>query len=228
MQKPDHVQGVPATVRWMISQAWRDMKSIYFANTPFWRWLKSGALVFLGFCVWAGTAVLLSVEPDWDVLYLPMAYGFLLILWGPLTHLLIVPLVLRVRRRSQDSRVLAIARNAGKINLTIFFAIVVGLAVLQPGLMVLEFGGGDGPGGGVEVEGEIQCVTDDPETVTCTVENAAGFDHAVVIADGEVIERADEPAYELTFDRAEVDGSRFLVELRDADGDRLRTASRSL
>lgn len=226
MKKPDSVRGPVATARWMARQAWSDLKSIYYANTIVWRWLKSGALVFLGFCVWAGAAVLLSVRPGWTFLYLFMAYGFLLVLWGPLTHFGIVPLVLRVRRTASHPFVQRIARHAGKINLTIFFTLVVILAIVQPGIMLLEF---SPPGtNGEEVRGDISCVGPENGEITCEVVNGAGFDHVVVVSNGDVLDRADEPPYELQFTTDEMSGTRYLVQLRDANDNVLRTQSESI
>lgn len=226
MQKPADVEGTRATLRWMGAQAWRDLKSVYFANTPVWRWLKSGALLFLGLFTWAASAVLLSIRPEWTFLYLPMAYGFLLIVWGPLTHFLIVPLVLRVRRTAQHPTVRLVARNAGKINLTIFFTLVVLLAIVQPGIMLLEFAPGVGDTT-TEVRGEIECSGPEDGVITCEVRNPAGFDHVVALSGGEVIDRADAEPYRLEFHRDDVTDGRYLVQLRDADGNNLRTVSRT-
>lgn len=226
MDKPDSVSGHLATLRWIIGQAWSDLKSVYYANTFVWRWLKSGALVFLGFCLWAGAAVLLSVRPGWTVLYLVMAYGFLLVFWGPLTHFGVVPLVLRLRRTSTNPTVRKIIRHAGKINLTIFFTIVVIFAIVQPGFMLLEF---SPPGEtGADVQGDIVCTGPDEGDITCEVQNAADFDHAVILVGGEVIDRADEPPYHLEFSTDEVDDSRYLVQLRAEDGSVLQTRSESI
>jgi hypothetical protein len=70
---------------WYARQGWRDLLSVYYANTAVWRWLKSGTLVFFGFFLWAGSTVLQSVT-GWTFLNYTMAYGFLLLAWGPFTH----------------------------------------------------------------------------------------------------------------------------------------------
>ena len=209
----------------MAGQAWSDLKSVYYANTPIWRWLKTGALVFLGFCVWAGASVVLSVRPEWTWLYFVIAYGFLLVLWGPLTHLLIVPLVLKTRRTAQHPRLQQLARHGGKINLTVFFTLVIILATMQPGIMLLEFSPPTGET--VDVRGDISCEGPENDYITCEVRNDRGFDHAVIISGGTVIERADEPPYQMEFHVDELEGDRYLVQLRDADGNNLRTVSRT-
>lgn len=227
MQRPDHVTGQFETLRWMSGQAWRDLNSVYYANTPVWRWLKSGALLFLGLCVWAGASVLLSVRPGWTWLYLFMAYGFLLIFWGPLTHAIIVPITLRLRRTATRPVTRALSRHGGKINLTVFLVLVVILAMAQPGVMMLEFSP-QGTGDGTDVQGSINCTGPIEGTITCEVSNAAGFDHAVIIADGSVIDRADEPPYRLTFDVDEVSETTYRVQLRDENGNSLRTSLRTI
>lgn len=221
MKKPANVTGPIETVRWMSGQAWSDLKSVYYANTPVWRWLKSGALVFLGLCVWTGASVVFSIRPEWTVLLYVMAYGFLLVLWGPLTHFAIVPAVLRLRRTASHPITRTISRHGGKINLTIFFALVVVLAVVQPGIMMLEFAPVT-DGNGEDVRGDVDCDRAD-ELIICDIENPAGFDHVVILTEDGVIERADEAPYQLEFQRDAVDGDRFRVQFRDEDGQPLRT-----
>jgi hypothetical protein len=59
--------------------AWRDLKSVYYANSTIWKLLKSATLVFFGFFLWAGSNLLLSYQPGWGFLYYIMAYGFVLL-----------------------------------------------------------------------------------------------------------------------------------------------------
>lgn len=224
MKKPANVQGTIPTMRWIIRQAWSDLKSVYYANTPVWRWLKSGALVFLGLCIWAGASVVLSVRPEWSVLYLFIAYGFLLVLWGPLTHFAIVPTIIKLRRTATHPVVRTIVRHGGKINLTVFFMLVIVLAIVQPGVMLLEFGGAGDTG--AEVRGQVEC-TEEESQITCEIHNPGGFDHAVVLAGGDVLDRDDEEPYRLEFAREDLPNSRYLVQLRDPDGNVLRTTSHS-
>lgn len=227
MKKPDEITGTFQRLEWMAVQAWKDLKSVYYANTLVWRWLKSGALVFLGFCVWAGAAVVLSVRPEWSILHLVMAYGFLLVFWGPLTHFLIVPLVIRLRRTATNPHVRRIVRHGGKINLTIFFTIVVILAVIQPGFMLLEFSPlQDDPS--PEVEGTLSCEASTGDLYSCEITDGSGFDHAVMIADGDVIDRADDPPYRLEVRQSEVEATTVRIQLRSQDESPLRTYVESL
>ena len=227
MKKPPHVHGPIATIRWMVRQAWSDLKSVYYANTPVWRWFKSGALVFLGFCTWAGAAVLLSVRPEWTFLYFLLAYGFLLVLWGPLTHFAIVPGLLRLRRKATHPISRFVSRHGGKLNLTVFFMLVIILATLQPGIMMLEFSP-PGADAGEDVSGSVVCTEPEPDIISCEVQDAEGFDHAVLVVDGEDIDTATDPPYELRLDTTTVDATTYRVQLRDADGNTLRTVVRRL
>lgn len=212
------------TVRWYVGQMWRDMLSVYYANTPVWRWLKSGALVFLGFFLWMGGSVLLSVKPEWAFLYYVMAYGFLLIAWGPFTHFVVVPLTIRLRRAAEHPVVRTFSRNSGKINLAIFFTLVAIFGTIAPGIMLLDFSPTAGGDGSAEVSGELVCDTN--EVITCHVENATGIDHVVATSNGEVIGTAEEPPFEVEINRNELSetrtGKEFRIEYRDENGETIR------
>lgn len=211
---------------------WRDFVSVYYANTPTWRWLKSGTLVFFGFFLWMGGAVVLSVQPAWGFLTYVMAYGFLLIFWGPFTHLLVVPATIRLRRRADNPVARVISRNSGKINITIFFTLVIIVGAIAPSIMLLEFSPGllDGDGSPT-ASGDLDCVTTgDP--ITCTVTNPSGIDHVVVESGGTELARDSDPPFEVTFDRADLretrTGLEFRVYYRDADGTDLQVLVRTI
>ena len=227
VNKPPNVEGGWPTLRWMLGQMWRDLLSVYYANSMIWRWLKSGALLFLGFCVWAGASVVLSVQPSWTFLYFVMAYGFLLILWGPLTHFLLVPGVLRLRRTASHPVSRLVARHGGKINLSIFFLLVVLLAMYPPGAMMLEFA----PPALEDNEprsGAWLCDEPADGEITCQVHEPSGIDHVIVRSDGEEIARADDPPFKVTLSTdALADDGRYVVEYRDAGGDLLRRFTRT-
>jgi hypothetical protein len=218
------------TIRWYVGQMWRDLLSVYYANTPVWRWLKSGALVFLGFFVWMGGSVLLSVQPGWTFLHYAMAYGFLLIAWGPFTHFVIVPLTIRLRRTADHPVARTFARNSGKINLTIFFTLVAIFGTVTPGIMLLDFSPASGGNDGPEIRGELVCDVD--EVITCHVENASGIDHVVATSGGDVIATAEEPPYEIEITREQLTetrtGREFRVEYRDENGETLRRFVRTV
>jgi hypothetical protein len=200
---------------------WYDLLSIYYTNTPIWRWLKSAALVFLGFFLWAAGNVLLSVQPAWTFLSYVIAYGFVVVAWGPFTHMAVVPLTIRLRRTAQHPVTQRVARQASKLNFAVFLLIVVVVGTLSPGVMLLEFSPSFGDDGGADVSGELVCDTEG-EVVACSVENAQGIDHVTASANGETIATAEEPpfAFEVERDRLEETrtGREFTVDYRNAEG----------
>jgi len=183
----------------IVRQAWRDLLSVYYANTPVWRWLKSGSLVFLGLFLWMSGNVLLAYWTDSVTVRYALAYGFVLILWGPLTHLLVVPAVIRLRRTAENPTVRRIVRHGSKINFATFLVIVAVVGTLAPGVMLLDFSSGFGTDGG-DVTAELVCQTDS-DPITCELETAAGVDHVVLLAGGEEIDRNDEPPYAVSAPR---------------------------
>jgi len=214
----------------IVRQAWRDLLSVYYANTPVWRWLKSGSLVFLGLFLWMSGNVLLAYWTDSVTVRYALAYGFVLILWGPLTHLLVVPAVIRLRRTAENPTVRRIVRHGSKINFATFLVIVAVVGTLAPGVMLLDFSSGFGTDGG-DVTAELVCQTDS-DPITCELETAAGVDHVVLLAGGEEIDRNDEPPYAVSAPRDSLSegpsGSQFVIELRGPDGDTLRRFVRTV
>lgn len=210
---------------------WRDLVSIYCANTPFWRWLKSGALVFLGFFLWMGGNVLLSVKPEWTVLHFVMAYGLVVLFWGPFTHFVVVPGIIRLRRNADGRVTRSLARNGSKLNFGLFLLVVVAVALATPGVMFLDFSSSLGGSGEADVAGELACDFGE-ETVTCHVEEPEGIDHVVATTGGETIATAEEPPYEFTVDRADLTetrtGKEFRVEYRGENGETLRRFVRTV
>lgn len=214
---------ITATVGDTAKQFWRDLLSIYYANTPIWRWLKSGALLFLGFGLWAAGSAVHSVTGLEPILYV-MAYGFLLIFWGPFTHMLVIPLTIRLRRTGKSKPARIFSRNSGKINLSIFFVCVIALATFAPGVMLLDFSPSSDTGG-TEVGGDLVCEPDG-ETVSCQVDDAQGIDHVVVTSGGERLRTVEEEPFAFELQRSELEqtasGHRFEVEYRDSNGNTLR------
>jgi hypothetical protein len=212
------------SLRALVVRGWHDLLSVYYANTPIWRWMKSGALVFLGLFLWTGANVLHSYRPDWDLLRYVMAYGFVLLAWGPLTHFVVVPLAIRLRRTTERPFVRSLARHASKLNFSTFLLVVVVVGALAPGVMLLEFSPGAGTGGST-VTADVACDAGE-STVSCRVDVTGEVDHVAVVAGGEVIRTLDEPPYAFEVERSELAetgvGRQFVVELRDADGDTLR------
>ena len=217
--------------RRVVRQAWRDLLSIYYANTPIWRWFKSGGLLVLGFFCWSAAALLHSYRPDWTFLHYVMAYGFVLILWGPLTHFVVVPLAIRLRRTAEHPAARWFSRHASKLNLTVFFAIVIVVGAIQFSPMMLDFGSAFTSDSGTEVTTDLSCETED-DLLTCQLTNPDGVDRIVVTSgDTEVLE-VDDPAspFEIRIDDLEeVMGQKeYRVELYDEDDNRVGVFRRSV
>lgn len=210
---------VVTKIRGYGGQIWRDLLSVYYANTPIWRWLKSGALLFLGIGLWAGGSAVHSVT-DWRPVLYVMAYGFLLILWGPFTHMVLVPLTIRLRRNASTKAGRTFSRNSGKINLTIFALCVISLATFAPGIMLLDFSPSTGPSG-PGVSGDLVCDAGD-QTVSCEIVDPQGIDHVVLLSDGEQIKRVEGPPFTFSVDRSNLGetrtGQELIVEYRDENG----------
>lgn len=212
-------------LRALLGRAWRDARSVYYANTPAWRWLKSGTLVFFGLFCWSAAGLLHSYRPGWDWLTYVMAYGFLLVAWGPLTHAVVVPASIRLRRTAERPWVRTLARHASKLNLGVFFALVLVLGTVAPGAMMLDFRGALGGDGGGDVTAEVGC-TPAGDHVRCRVDVEGDVDRVVVTSGGERLRTLEEPPYTFELARDEIatvaGGGQFVIELRDADGNTLR------
>ncbi|MHB9288051.1 hypothetical protein ACKVMT_13540 [Halobacteriales archaeon Cl-PHB] len=220
--------GSPLTwARTVLLGAWRDLKSIYYANTTIWKLLKSATLLFFGFFLWTGANLLLSYQPSWWPLYYVMAYGFVLLLWGPLTHLVVVPTVIKLRRTNTGGIGRFVSRHGSKANLTVFFVIVLILGSFPLGVMTFEF---QLPSGGSDdVNPQLEC-TRSEGTIHCHLSDSRGIGRVVVTSGGEELEVIEDSPYDFNLQVDEVQEVRgdkqFLVVMEDEDGTTLRRYSR--
>lgn len=208
----------------IVSQAWKDLLSVYCANTPVWRLLKTGALIFLGLFLWMGGNVLLAYWPHVTLLQYVTAYGFVLLVWGPLTHLVVVPAIVRLRRRARPPAVRRIVEHGSKLNYGVFLAVVLLVGTATPGLLLFDFTSALG-GEGESVDAEIACDVG-AQTVSCHLTESRGVDHVVLVSGGEELDRAAEEPYRVDASRDELadgaTGKQYVVELRNADDETLR------
>lgn len=215
-------------VRRVLGGMWRDMVSVYYANTPVWRVLKSGALLFLGFFCWVGGNLTLSFV-DWTPVQYVTAYGLVLLFWGPFTHLVVVPLVIRLRRTADHTVTRLFSRHGSKASLTVFLAVVIVLGTFPPGVMTFQFQGA--ASGAPDITGDLEC-SKTSETVHCTLVNPQGVDHVVALSGGETIETDEQPPFEFEVQRDDLasvnDQQQFTVELRDENGNTQRRFVRQL
>ena len=226
------VQSPGAWVAGNLRDAWRTMRSVYYANSLSWRFLKSGALVFLGFFLWSASNLLLSYQPTWTWLHYPMSYGFLLILYGPVHHFLVIPLGIRWRRESDGPT--RIGRRLPTAGLALFLVAVVVLGTAPTAPVVFDFQSSL-EGAGADVDPDLLCTQSaaSGETVVhCHLTESEGVDHVVVMSGGERVTVDRNPPFD--FDVSErqltsVTGEKqFQVVLKDADGDTIRRYTRTL
>lgn len=217
--------------RWtkkLVVKSWRNMKSIYYANSVSWRVLKSGALFFFGFFVWASSNLLLSYQPTWTFLYYPMAYGFALIPYGPFTHLVVVPLMIRLRRSGHW-----INRYLTKTNLTVFILIVIILGTFPPSIMVFDFQS-TLEESGLDIDPALTCTRGEQgnsSVIHCHLSESRGIDSVAVETSGRQVLVDDSPPFEFNIDENEltetVGQKQFQVVLRDENGDTIRRYTRT-
>lgn len=222
--------GIPARLGDIVKQAWHDLLSVYCANTPVWRLLKTGALVFLGLFLWMGGNVLLAYWPNLTVLQFVAAYGFVLLLWGPLTHLVVVPGIIRLRREANRLPIRRVVEHASKLNYGVFLAVVVVVGATTPGVLLFDFTTALGDSAS-PVDAEVACDVES-ETVSCHLESHHSVDHVVLVSGGEELDRAAKPPYRVTAPRKKLakgpTGRQYVIELRNADGETVRRFVRTV
>lgn len=218
-----------------IGEAWRTLVTVYYANSLSWRAFKSGALVFFGFFLWSASNLLLSYQPAWWPLNYVMAYGFVLIPYGPFHHLVVIPLYIRWRR---EGRRLSLGghRHLPNLSLAAFLAIVLVLGTFPAaaGPMTFDFSS-QLEAGGVDVNPDLACTKSTvggEAVVHCHLTESAGIAAVVVESGGERVLVDEEPPYEFTVREGEltevVGQQQFQVVLLDEDGNELRRYTRTL
>lgn len=223
---------VTTQVRRTVRQTWNTVLTIYYANSPSWRALKSGALFFLGFFVWAGSNILYSYQPTWTFLQYPMAYGFLLIAYGPIHHLVVIPLALRWRRSSGAKQ--RIGKRLPNSMLTLFVVAILVLGTFPAGPMTIDFASAL-EGTSADINPDLACVKHTGEggaEVHCHFTNANGVSSVEVVSGDTVIARDDKPPFEFTIQESEMETvvgkQQFRVVLKDENGNVLRRYTRRL
>ncbi|MFB6120719.1 MAG: hypothetical protein ABEJ68_06340 [Halobacteriaceae archaeon] len=216
-----------AALRTGLKASWNALKTVYYANSVSWRVLKAGALIFLGFFVWAGANILHSVQPGWDVLAYPMAYGFLLIVYGPIHHLVVIPVALRWRRTG-DSRQ-AVGKRLPNAGLALFFVAVLVLGTFPAGPMTIDFASALDESG-VDVAPEMHCVKSANGTIHCHLTESQGVARVEVVSGEAQLAVDEDPPYEFEFSESQVNtvlGERkFTVRLLDENGGLVRRYTR--
>lgn len=223
---PSVLAGVASVAR----GGWRAAKTVYYANSVSWRVLKSGALVFLGCFLWAGSNVLGSYV-DWGVLDYTMAYGAVVLVYGPIHHLVVIPLALRWRRSAGLRQ--RVGKRLPTAMLVVFLAAVAVAGTFSAGAMAVNFGSAMGGDGATAAQPELACTAESGgETVACEVTSAERVERVVVTSAGEQLLAVDDPPFEFTVEASAVestmDREQFRVRLYDGNGNLVRQYTRRL
>lgn len=220
-------------MREFLRHSWRLIKSIYYASATSWRLLKAGALVFFGFFCWSAANLLVSYGLDSLFWYIVMAYGFLLIFFGPLTHLVLLPYALPwLRRRQQGSLLHVLGQKLSPTTLTIFSLLVLGMAVTRADVMTFEFSSERSGTPVADINPELNCrQLEDTNEIECEVTPASGIESVTVESGTQELIVDDEPPFSFVVEESsleEVVGQRQLrVVLRDANRNTVRQFTRT-
>jgi hypothetical protein len=227
--------GSPLTfTRRAVDSAWKTLLTIYYADSIPWRILKSGGLFFLGAFLWAGSNVLLSYLDGVRLLEFTRSYGFVLIVYGPFHHLVVIPIYQRLRRAGTH---LSLGGHLHLPNLSLlaFLVLVVALTVSPIGLMAIDFQSAL-EDSGADITPDLACVKNTNDTgatvIHCHLSESEGVDQVVVESGSERLVVDDDPPFEFTF-RADAlrktgGSDRFRVDLLAADGSLVRRYTRTL
>ncbi len=213
---------------------WRFIKSIYYASSPGWQLLKSGALFFFGFFCWAVGNLLRSYLPGIYWPNLLISYGALLFWFGPLTHLVFVPRLIPWLRRQRQHRLLHWLGGHFTVALfTLFFTGVVLLSLDPPDFLVLDVEGRLHPTASVQATAEpaaqlpdLNCQRTEGQ-ITCMLTHVPDAVVRIEVTSGtHRLLQLERPTVSFTLleqDLAEVLGQReFRVTLYDSRGRLLR------
>jgi hypothetical protein len=222
----------PTIDRTVVANAWSTVKTVYYADSTSWRALKSGGLVFFGFFLWAGANLLYSYNPGVTLFRYPMAYGFALIVYGPIHHVVVLPLAFRLcRSGGAEGR---IGKRLPNAMLVVFLVVVVVLGTFPAGPMVVDFQSAL-ESGGADISPDLQCTkstTADGATVHCHLSETDGVDRIVVRSGDSRLVVDDDPPFEFTIESGELETvtgeKQFTVMLQDEDGEMVRRYTRRL
>lgn len=219
--------------RELLRSGWNILRTVYWYNSLPWRLLKSGALVVLGFFCLAGANLLHSYRPDWDGLHYVMAYGFLLIPYGPIHHLLVIPASLSLNHHPLGKR-WKLGKRIPTVALILFFAAVGVLGTYPIDAMIFEFRAAPGEGDR-DVNPTLNCVrrtTAGGDRVECRIAATRGIHSVEVHNGGRILRtvRSSPYAFSLPIEELEsvVGQKQFQVVLRDEHGAMIRRYIRSV
>lgn len=215
-----------------VLNAWSTVRTVYYANSVSWRALKSGGLLFFGFFLWAGSSVLQSYT-GWRALDYTAAYGFVVLWYGPIHHIVVIPLALRWRRSAGLRQ--RVGRRLPNAMLAVFLVVVLFLGTFPAGPMTVNFDSAIGGADAADVNAELVCesqATAETTRISCELRDAEQVDRVVVVSGGTELVTDDDPPYEFTVDAGDVEETMgrqaFTVRLYDESGNLARQYTRDL
>lgn len=216
----------------LLKQGWGVLRTVYWYNSLPWRFLKAGGLLVFGFFCLSGGNLLYSFKPDWTFLHYLIAYGFLLIPYGPIHHLLVIPVSLRLGHY-QVGRTLKLGKRIPFWTLVLFALAVGWSGYTAPDVMTFEFDA-TSLSSTPDVNPEVTCYRSGEESdavIHCRLPAVEGIERVEVENDGRSLLVVEDPPYEFEIkvsDLEEVVGQRnFHVVLRDQHGSMIRRYVRS-
>lgn len=216
-----------------LKRGWDILRTVYWYNSIPWRVLKSGALVVFGFFFLAGANLLHSYKPDWDFLYLLMSYGFLMIVYGPIHHLIIIPVSLRLNHYSWG-RAIKVGKRVPFWTLMAFCVAVVVFGFYPLDVMTFEFKA-TAVNLSHDINPELSCVlrtVEEERIIRCELSPPEGIHSITVENAGRTIVTDEEPPFAFSFPEAKLEKvvgrKNFQVVLRDQYGEMIRRYVRSV
>jgi hypothetical protein len=211
-------------------KGWEILRTVYWYNSIPWRLLKSAALVVVGFFCLSGANLLHSYKPHWDFLLWIMGYGFLLIVYGPIHHLIVIPGSLKLNHYDWG-RNWKLGKRIPFWTLIGFFVAVGVVGVYPPEMMTFKFtaeGGSARP----DINPTLNCELSGEDTIRCSFSEIHGIALVEVHSGGEVISTEPDKPYELVIPveqlREVVGQKQFQVVLKDSEDRMIRRYVRTL
>jgi hypothetical protein len=223
----------PFRAFWTFLKAvWDVLRTVYWYNSLPWRILKSGALVVLGFFCLSGANLVYSYKPEWKFLLYIISYGFLLIPYGPIHHLLVIPVSLKLSHYDWG-RTLRLGKRIPFWTLIGFFGVVLYFGYQPLEIMTFKFKAPQLTRSH-DVNPEITCWRTgeaDAQSIHCELPTLEAIARVEVENKGRTILTDEQPPYRFTLDVNELEevvGQRnFHVVLKDKDGYMIRRYVRS-
>ncbi len=216
-----------------LCSGWDILRTVYWYNSLPWRILKSGALIVFGFFCLAAGNLLLSYKPEWTILNFLISYGFLLIIYGPVHHLIVIPTSLHLVHYDWGNH-LRINRRGPFWTLIGFFVVVLYFGYQPLEVMSFTFQT-SGSGGSHDINPEITCFKSkevDETFIHCSLPGIEEISRVQIENSGKTIKVIEQPPFEFTLRKAQLEkvvGQRnFSVILRDSEDYMIRRYVRSV